>query len=318
MKRKRSENAGVEPLLRVLSRGRPEEVCAAAIVLGALHPATPEVVRALKRKLARASVVLAPYLLEAIARQGTDEALAVLVPFVTESGARREQSVRLLTAAGPRAVAVLEHASRRREAGDRLLLIRTGLLTMTPAGVDWVVRELWDANETVARGLFRVLRPLCRSFPLTLRRRLADRLLRMVERGSDGERLLPRIVALRLLRQVSDASLAGRLMALVEHGHDSDLCSHVLGVLQMTRIPAALQPTLRARLEPLVFDADVLRVAIPAFAILARQRPSVFDDALLARIERDAAPPIRFELARQQSNETRRSRRAASPGPAQN
>ncbi len=292
MKQEREHNATSAPLLRLLARGRPEQVCAAAIVLGALKPATPRVLRALQRAFAVAPVSVRPYVLEAIGHQGLKAAIHILVPMLVTTGPTRDQAAQLVAEWGAAAVPHLRRAAERLSPIERAILVRVALRTASPAAIDWFAAELARSSDGAARALFVAMRPLIRKLAVSRRQALGRALLSGIERDWATMGGVARSAHVRLLRQLTAASFAPRLMRALKLRRNADRQAPILAILHSTRIPPRLRPALRALLDPLLFAQDVRLLAMPAFEILARQSPPLLDAELLSRIATSAAAPV--------------------------
>jgi hypothetical protein len=185
------------PLVRLLRDGRSEHACAAALVLGALRPRDPRVSRALARKLRTAEPPVKPYVREALARQRTDEALAILAKGILGTGVEREQSRLLSAASGSR---ILPHfdrvlAENPGARGGDFFAIAAGFRTRS--ATEWLIRHLASGSRPRAVAIYRALRHVLRgAYPRELRRALRAMVAEVaVLRESPGA-----AVAERLLR----------------------------------------------------------------------------------------------------------------------
>ena len=103
-------NETLKSVVRVLEEGSPELKVAAVQILGELQPSEPAVVQTLAALLERGEGFLAPFLIDALARIGSEAAVRVLLEHLTDGGAMAERVRQVLGKAGTQATrAIAEH-----------------------------------------------------------------------------------------------------------------------------------------------------------------------------------------------------------------
>jgi hypothetical protein len=184
-------------LVRLLGSRRSEQACAAALVLGALRPADPAVSRALARKLRSAEGPVRPYVREALARQDTDEAHAVLAEGLLGAGVEREQSRALSARCGARMLPHFDRllAAYPDQSGAEFFAVAAAFRTR--ASVEWLLGHLEGAPARRALAIYRALAGVLRgAYPRSLRRLLRVRSARLAGSAPPSAAA----VAVRLLR----------------------------------------------------------------------------------------------------------------------
>src|SRR5436190_14467012 len=173
-------------LVRLLRSRRSEEACAAAIVIGALRPAEPSVGRELARRL-RLNDPIRFYVLEALARQKTDDACEHVVRALVRHGPDREHARRLLKSFGPRALAILGRALEANPV-EAQIIYSSAAGFRTRAAVAWLMRRLARASPGHARLIYLAVRRDMNEWPRRLRAYLRTWAMRLVRPGAGSSR----------------------------------------------------------------------------------------------------------------------------------
>jgi hypothetical protein len=174
-------------MIGLLDHGRPEAACAAAIVLGELSPGDPKVRRALARRLPVVSACVRPYVRDALARSGSDAALARLAVELRHTGVGREQAARLLRAHGERALPHLDRLLRDHPLDGGRHIFELGASVVSDEVARWLAAHLRDAPAHRARALGRVLRPqVLSAWRRSLRSAFRARVVDLVRDGTFG------------------------------------------------------------------------------------------------------------------------------------
>jgi hypothetical protein len=188
----REDSVVAARLVRLLRSPRSEHACAAAVVLGALRPRGPAAGRALARRL-RDGDPIRPYVLDALARQRTEEALRCVVRALVEHGPGRDQARRLMKGFGARAFAGLESALVAAP-GEAQVIYGTAAGFGTRAGVSWLMRRLRRASPAEARTIYLALRREMNAYPRGLRAHLRTAALALISPGARRSREAARLV----------------------------------------------------------------------------------------------------------------------------
>ena len=116
-------NDTVKEIVGILDAGRPELQIAAAQILGELRVKDPTVIRALSNALGRSNV-LGRYVIEALGRFGTQEALRIVVRALCEHDSLADQALHLLNEVGHAAHAPVSDAFVEAQPERRLRLLQ--------------------------------------------------------------------------------------------------------------------------------------------------------------------------------------------------
>jgi hypothetical protein len=228
----------VARLVRLLGSRRSEEACAAAIVLGALGPREGSVARALARRL-RPGDPIRFYVLEALARQRTGEALDCVTRALVSHGVDRDHARRLIRGFGSRALPGIARALDANP-GESQILFSAAAELRTPASVAWLVRRLAAATPTEARAIYLAIRRDMNAWPRALRGRLRARALRLIAPGAAESRSAA-LAALRLLRVLHDIAIVEPVRDLARSTGDLGLREEAASLLRSaSRVRRAL------------------------------------------------------------------------------
>ena len=212
--KKPSVDRTLAAVLKLLSRGKPEERAGAALVLGAIRPSEPAVEKALLRAWRIAAPSSAPYVLDALAKLRTPAAARLLAGLLEEEGWKQEQAVRLLgdygEAACPAVLAALRKAAPDRRPPYYAVLARSG----APEAASVVSEALGRAGFQAAKTVYRALRAALPDVPKAARRQWSTALIARASSSAAVSNPPAAVAAAKLLRYFRDPRAVGALCAL--------------------------------------------------------------------------------------------------------
>jgi len=204
-------NDTVRDIVSILDSGRPDLQVAAAQVLGELRLKDPAVVKALSGAAVR-SHVLGRYVLEALARIGTGDALRVVVRLLIEHDALVDQASHLLGEAGVAAHSAIAEAFSEAPTERRLRLLQVLVRAPSKDAVRPVVQALTTPDTCEAAA--RIVGAAATAMPDAIAKALREALTQVLEEP------LPESSVAALLRVVAGLDPAGARTLLWNHVGD--------------------------------------------------------------------------------------------------
>ncbi|MCA8956658.1 MAG: hypothetical protein KDC87_11345 [Planctomycetes bacterium] len=256
-------NDTLKAIVRVLDEGSPELKVAASQILGELAPQDTAIVTALAGHLSLGDNTLNRYVLEALAKIGSPEAILILVSRLREGGGTADLVRHLLSSSGA-AVADSLAASFRNETPELQAQLLQILGHHHTAGVMRMLMHTAFGDEPELRveaGTF-----------------LCDRLAELDEKAGkkyredvyklvkSGKELAPEALAngLRAMAAVSAAQSRATLLSYAQPGHPPVVRQAALLGLENASLTAAQSDTLLGYLD----EADQVHVVKPCLVAL--------------------------------------------------
>jgi hypothetical protein len=216
-------NETVKDILGILDGGRPDLQVAAAQILGELQLKDPAIVRSLAAGAAR-SHVLGRYVLEALWRIGTPEALRVVVRILIEHDGLIDQASHVLGEVGAAAHGAIGDAFADAPPDRRLRLLQVLAKSPTKDVVRPFVHAL--ATPEISEAAARVVLASVESMPAAMRKALHAALSQVLEQP------LPESCVAAVLGVVAKVDPGGAKVLLLHHASEKSTPSVRLAALR--------------------------------------------------------------------------------------
>ena len=267
-------NETLKAVVRVLEEGQAELKVAASQILGELAPQDPEVVQALRSQLTLGDNTLNRFILQALAKIGTGEAIEILVMRMRDGGGTADLVRHLLSSIGGAVADTL--AASYPDATPELRSRILGILgNYSVAGaLDVLVQATLGDNESLSKEACQFLLERLQEVSEADRKRYREKVFKELKAS---KHLTPAALAhgLRVLASVSVAQSRPTLLKFAQPANPPVVRQAALLGLEKASLTSIQSESLLAYLD----DSDVTHVVKPTLVALHHHtdwsRPSI-------------------------------------------